>query len=123
MNARYALRPNTHLPLVYLYRDPVDFRKSYRGLSMIVEQELNHNPFSEILYVFCNRHYNRIKCLLWESTGWVLYYKVLSEEHFHWPRGDEELLSISGEQLNWLLDGYNLALMRPHRVLEYEHVA
>jgi hypothetical protein len=36
---------------VYLYRPPVDFRRSYRGLALIVEQELGHNPFSGTLYV------------------------------------------------------------------------
>jgi hypothetical protein len=28
------------MPHIYLYRDSVDFRKSYRGLGAIVEQEL-----------------------------------------------------------------------------------
>ncbi|WP_419622874.1 IS66 family insertion sequence element accessory protein TnpB, partial [Thiolapillus sp.] len=28
------------MPQIYLYRDPVDFRKSFRGLAAIVEQEL-----------------------------------------------------------------------------------
>jgi transposase len=107
---------------VYLYRDPVDFRKSYRGLSLIVEQELGHDPFNGALYVFRNRNRSRIKCLFWEHTGWVLYYKALSEERFHWPKPDETIMMITGEQLNWLLDGYNLSLMTPHRRLSYEAV-
>ena len=118
----YSLRPNPSLPTVYLYRDPVDFRKSYRGLSLIVERELGHNPFSGTLYVFSNRNRSRIKCLFWEDTGFVLYYKALSEERFHWPEANDLLLSITGEQLNWLLDGYNLSLMKPHRFLRYESV-
>ena len=50
-----TLRPSNQLPEVYLYRQPVDFRRSYRGLAAIVEQELGHNPFSGTLYVFINR--------------------------------------------------------------------
>ena len=119
---RYTLRPDGDLPLVYLYRDAVDFRKGHRGLSLIVEHELGHNPFSGILYVFCNRARNRIKCLLWEETGFVLYYKALSEERFHWPQADDVVHAITGEQLNWLLDGFNLSLMKPHRRLTYESV-
>lgn len=118
----HSLRPALDIPSIYLYRDPVDFRKSYRGLSLIVEHELGHDPFSGMLYVFCNRHRNRIKCLFWERTGFVLYYKALSEERFHWPRAGESLMTISGEQFNWLLDGYNLSLMQPHRTLQYESV-
>lgn len=118
----YVLRPDPSLAQVYLYRDFVDFRKSYRGLSLIVEHELGHDPFSGALYVFSNRNRSRIKCLFWEQTGFVLYYKALSEERFHWPTPDTALLTISGEQLNWLLDGFNLSAMQPHRILSYETV-
>lgn len=123
MTAMQTLRPNASLPLVYLYRDPVDFRKSYRGLSVLVEQELGHNPFSGLLYVFANRDRSKIKCLFWEDTGFVLYYKALSEEKFKWPKKGDSLLNITGEQLNWLLNGLDIALMKPHRVLEYESVS
>ena len=117
---RRALRPDAALPAVFLYRHPVDFRKSYRGLSAIVEMELGHDPFSGSLYAFCNRARDKIKILLWEDTGFVLYYKALAEERFRWPGPGEATMTITGEQLNWLLDGYDIAAMRPHRTLRYE---
>ena len=46
------LRPSLGMPAIYLYRDSVDFRKSFRGLGAIVEQELGHNPFDGALYAF-----------------------------------------------------------------------
>ncbi|WP_419616392.1 IS66 family insertion sequence element accessory protein TnpB, partial [Thiolapillus sp.] len=49
------------MPQIYLYRDPVDFRKSFRGLAAIVEQELGHNPFEGVLYAFTNRRRDKIK--------------------------------------------------------------
>ncbi|WP_419587156.1 IS66 family insertion sequence element accessory protein TnpB, partial [Thiolapillus sp.] len=49
---KYRLRPHPRMPQIYLYRDPVDFRKSFRGLAAIVEQELGHNPFEGVLYAF-----------------------------------------------------------------------
>jgi transposase len=116
----YTLRPSSALAKVYLYRQPVDFRKSYRGLAALVEQELKHNPFSGVLYVFCNRHRNRIKCLFWEDNGFVLYYKALAEDRFRWPKERDTLLTITGQQLNWLLDGYDLAQMKGHKKLHYE---
>lgn len=119
---RRALRPDAAIPALYLYRHPVDFRKSYRGLSAIVERELGHDPFSGTLYAFVNRARSRIKILFWEDNGFVLYYKALAEERFRWPEPTETLMTIDGEQLNWLLDGYDIAAMRPHRVLRYEAV-
>lgn len=105
---------------MFLYRYPVDFRKSYRGLSAIVEMELGHDPFSGSLYAFCNRARDKIKILLWEDNGFVLYYKALAEERFRWPGPGEKTMSLTGEQLNWLLDGYDIEAMTPHRTLDYE---
>lgn len=119
---RYTLRPGLHLSAVFLYRDAVDFRKGHRGLSILIEQDLGHDPFSGTLYVFRNRQKNKIKCLFWEDNGFVLYYKALAEERFHWPTGNDVLITLSGEQLNWLLSGFNLSLMKPHKALRYESV-
>ena len=47
-----AMRPCMSLTHVYLYPQAIDFRKSFRGISAIVECELGHNPFSGHLYVF-----------------------------------------------------------------------
>ncbi len=82
--------------------------------------ELGHDPFSGTLYVFVNKAKNKIKILFWENNGFVLYYKALAEETFRWPEPGEQVMTIDGEQLNWLLDGYDLAAMTPHKVLRYE---
>lgn len=119
----YTLRPGSHLTQVYVYRDYVDFRKGHKGLSALIEHELGHDVFNGTLYVFGNRQRTGIKCLFWEDNGFVLYYKALAEEKFHWPKTDDELMTLTGEQLNWLLDGFNLGLMKPHRTLHYESVA
>ena len=117
MKTRHALRPSHHLPKIYVYRDSVDFRKGHRGLSAIVQMELGHDPFAGMLYVFRNRAFNKLKILFWENNGFVLYYKSLSEEKFHWPSATDSLLTINGEQLNWLLEGYDIDRMVPHKVL------
>jgi transposase len=121
MKPRY-LRPSIDMPRVCLYRDAVDFRKQSNGLAAIVELELGYNPFDGGLYVFTNRQHNKIKCLMWEDNGFVLYYKALAEERFKWPNPDDEVVSLTGTQINWLLDGYDLALMRGHKTLHYESV-
>ncbi|WP_419622841.1 hypothetical protein [Thiolapillus sp.] len=33
---------------------------------------------------------------------------------------EEELVSLTGQQINWLLDGYNLGTMKGHKKLHYE---
>ncbi|USF88402.1 IS66 family insertion sequence element accessory protein TnpB [Candidatus Endoriftia persephone] len=116
----YRLRPHPQMPRIYLHREPVDFRKSFRGLAAIVEQELEHNPFEGALYAFSNRQWDKIKLLYWEDNGFVLYCKSLAEERFHWPASGDEVVPLDGQQINWLLDGYDLAAMKGHRKLHYE---
>ena len=115
MRSPRYLRPAHDIPAIYLYRDAVDFRKQAYGLAVLIEQELGYNPFSGTLYAFTNRQRNKIKCLLWEDTGFVLYYKALAEEKFKWPKADDELVPLSGEQINWLLDGYDISLLKGHK--------
>lgn len=98
----------------------MNFRKSYRGLAAIVEQELGLNLFDGGLYAFTNRQRNKIKLLFWEDNGFVLYYKALAEEKFRWPRPADEVIALSGEQITWLLDGYDISLMQGHRKLRYK---
>ncbi|WP_024608491.1 IS66 family insertion sequence element accessory protein TnpB [Pseudoalteromonas sp. TAB23] len=117
-----TLRPAAHLPRVFLYCEPIDFRKSHRGLSTLIEAELGHNPFSGELYAFTNKQRNKIKCVFWEDNGFVLYYKALAEDKFKWPKRPDELVNLTGQQLNWLLDGYDINLMKPHKKLQFESV-
>jgi len=119
----HTLRPSQNIKRVYLYRWPVDFRKSYRGLSVLIEAEIGHNPFSGDLYLFINRHGSRIKAVFWERNGFVLYYKALDKDKFHWPSFDEELKVIDGQTVNWLLDGLNIDAMKPHKTLQFEALA
>ena len=115
-------RPADDMPRIYLYRYPVDLRKDSAGLAAIVEREIGHNPFDGGLYAFTNRRRNKIKCLYWEDNGFVLYYKALAEEKFRWPRRGDEVVSLTGQQINWLLNGYDIMLMTGHKKLHYESV-
>ena len=92
------------MPEIYLYQAPVDFRKQCDSLGLLVKQELGQSPFSGALYAFTNRQRNKIKRLMWEGNSFVLYYKALAEEKFKWPTTSDELMSLTGEQINWLLN-------------------
>ena len=109
---------------VYLCREVVDFRKSINGLSILVEQQLGLNPCGPQLFVFCNRRRDKLKILYWERSGFVLWYKRLEKQKFPWPRRDKsDVLTMTGRELNWLLDGIDLFRIKPHESLSYEHVA
>lgn len=105
---------------VYLHREPVDFRKSINGLSVIVESQMQLSPFAEAIYVFCNRGRDKLKVLYWDKTGFCLWYKRLEQERFKWPkRWSEDVISLSESQYHWLLSGYDITQMTPHQQLGY----
>lgn len=39
-----TMRPAAHLPRVYLYCEPIDIRKSHRGLSTLIEARIWPQP-------------------------------------------------------------------------------
>lgn len=116
------IRPDTDLK-VYLCREPVDMRKQIDGLAMLVQEAMELNPFEKAVFVFGNRQRDKVKILFWESNGFVVWYKRLEKERFQWPaRLDGDTLRLSGQELNWLLDGYDISLMKPHKTLKYQSV-
>ncbi|NBP40496.1 MAG: hypothetical protein EBV34_19095 [Betaproteobacteria bacterium] len=66
-----------------------------------------------------------MKVLYWDRNGFCLWYKRLEAERFAWPHkgGGEAVLSITARQLGWLLEGYDVWSLKPHKVLKYQCVA
>jgi transposase len=117
------MRPSPDLPQVYLCREPVDMRKAINGLSLLVEGVLSLDPFQPHLFVFCNRRRDKIKILYYEGNGFVLWYKRLEKHRFWWPlASEEEVIVLTGQELNWLLDGYDLSQLRKHEKLSFVSV-
>lgn len=116
------MRPNQSVR-VHLCRDPVDFRKAINGLSILVSEELELDPFSAHVFGFCNRRRDQVKLLVWERNGFVLWQKRLEKDRFPWPRDEaEKTLAVTGRELNWLLDGIDVFRLRPHGELSYSAV-
>lgn len=95
---------------VYLACGHTDMRKSINGLSLIVQGSLELDPFSEAIFVFCNRNRNRLKILEWDGDGFWLYLKRLERGCFKWPsdRNDSKTMTLTNEELTYLLGGPGL---------------
>lgn len=85
-----------------------DMRKSIDGLSAIVSQNFNLNPFQNALFLFCGRRRDRIKALLWEGDGFLLLYKRLENGSFQWPKTTEDVREITHQQYRWLIEGLTI---------------
>lgn len=105
---------------VYLACGHTDMRKSINGLMAIVEGSFQLDPFSEALFVFCNRSRDRLKILQWDGDGFWLHFKRLEKGRFRWPQpGSEATMTLSAEELSILLGGVRVELkLRRNEVLE-----
>lgn len=106
---------------VYLAVGSTDMRKAINGLSILVEQAMDLNPFSGDLFVFCNHKRTIIKILYWDNNGFCLWHKRLEKHRFKWPTSLDEVVTIGVKQLSWLLDG--LDFTSAHEQLYYSAVA
>jgi transposase len=107
---------------VYLHREPIDFRLNINGLALLVEKALGLDPFAAAVYVFSNRRRTRVKILGWDRNGFWLLLKRLEHDRFIWPSA-EAMPALTVEQLHWLLEGIDIAVVHRHPRRLYERVA
>lgn len=108
---------------VLLCLGATDMRKSINGLSILVEDYLEQNPFSGHLFVFCNRKRDILKILYWDRNGFCLWQKRLEQHRFIWPSGPSEAKTISQRELFWLLDGIDLNRIEAHEKVVYSRAS
>jgi transposase len=96
------------------------------GPALVREREgMQQDPFAaQALYVFIARRFDALKILSWDRNGFAVWWKrIESDEKFHWPSLlQEDVITLTAEQLNWLLDGYDV-WSTPHRMIKFTHVS
>lgn len=109
----------SHPVRAYIATGATDMRKSINGLSILVADQLDLDPLSGHLFVFCNRRRDIVKILYWDRNGFCLWHKRLEKDRFQWPKTADEVLSLHGHELAWLLDGLSLDQPEAHKRLTY----
>ncbi|MCE2820813.1 MAG: IS66 family insertion sequence element accessory protein TnpB [Bacteroidota bacterium] len=104
----------------YLWLEPVDMRKSFNGLQGIVTNQLRRDALSGEVFIFMNRRRDQVKMLVWDRSGFVIYYKRLEQGRFELPRVQER---VRGQALAWsdlvlILEGISLSSVRRRRRFE-----
>jgi transposase len=94
----------------YLYTQPTDMRKQFDGLSGLVRQHFKQEVMSGDVFIFINRQRNRIKLLMWDVTGYALYYKRLESGTFELPgvAAGENSVELGWPDLVFMLEGIEL---------------
>lgn len=93
----------------WLYREPTDMRKSFDGLCGLVSAQLQRDPLSGEVFVFVNRRRTHVKLLVWDRSGFALYYKRLEQGTFELPPTGGRL---TWSQLVLMLEGIAMRSVR-----------
>ena len=107
---------------VWLYLQPIDFRKQLDGLIIEVAANLKKDPTSGQWFIFRNKQGNKIKIILWERNGFWMLYKRVEKGRFQFPRNRDKTQHLTANQLSWLLSGISIhqtPSMKPMSPTEY----
>lgn len=103
----FTLSSSNHF---HLYSESTDMRKSFNGLSGLIQNNLNRNPLTGDVFLFINKKRDKIKLLHWGVGGFTLYYKRLEEGTFQLPDYDLTASSITIDytQMVMIVDGLSI---------------
>lgn len=77
---------------LFLYQHPMNMRKSFEGLSKIVEELFPGKLLSGAFFIFLNRRKDHMKVLFWDGDGFIIWFKRLEQGTFSWKWGDQPIL-------------------------------
>ena len=104
----------------WMASEATDMRCGFDRLAERVSAVIGENPQSGHLFVFRSRRGDRLKILLWERDGFVLWYKRLEAGVFKLPRVEQGARSVElrASELAMILDGIDLSQLK--RLPRYE---
>jgi transposase len=99
---------------IWLATEKTDMRCGFDRLAERVRGVIGEDPLSGHLFVFRSRRGDRLKILLWDGDGFVLWYKRLEEGVFKLPRVEEGRRSVElrASELAMVLDGIDMTKLK-----------
>ena len=88
---------------LFLCQKPMNMRKSFEGLSSVIEELFPGELLSGAFFIFINRYRDHMKVLFWDKDGFVIFYKRLEKGTFAWKWGDK--ISLDRRTFLMLLEG------------------
>lgn len=101
---------------IFLCTRPTDLRKSFDGLTGLVQECFDQDPLTGHLFLFLNRRRDRIKILYFDRDGLAIWYKRLEAGSYQMPQtGAKDGIELQPAQLAMLLSGIDLRTARQRK--------
>jgi transposase len=106
---------------IYIRPGYTDLRKAVNGLTVLVQEQMEQDPFSGSVYLFCNRDRRLLKAIWWDRTGFWLSQKRLEKDKFPWPEDAAAVQELKTEEVYMLLAGIDF--WKAHKPVYYQKVS
>jgi transposase len=108
---------------IWLAAEATDMRCGFDRLAERAKAVTDESPLSGHLFVFRSRRGDRLKILIWDRDGFVLWYKRLEAGVFKLPRITDGAQSVQlrASELAMILDGIDMSKLK--RAPRYERAA
>ena len=112
-----------HGARIWLAAEAADMRCGFDRLAERVKAVIGQDPLGGHLFVFRSRRGDRLKILLWDHDGFVLWYKRLEKGVFKLPQVEAGARSVElrASELAMVLDGIDVSRLK--RMPRYERGA
>ena len=98
---------------IWLATEATDMRCGFDRLAERVRAVLGQDPLSGHLFVFRSRRGDRLKILLWDRDGFLLWYKRLESGVFKLPRVEGAgSVELRASELAMVLDGIDVSKLK-----------
>lgn len=105
---------------VFLCTRPTDMRKSFDGLSGLVQECFGEDLLTGHLFLFLNRRRDRLKILYFDRDGLTIWYKRLESGSFEMPRvAQGDGVELQPAQLAMILSGIDLSSARQRKRFQH----
>ena len=108
---------------IWLATEATDMRCGFDRLAERVRGVIGQDPLSGHYFVFRSRRGDRLKILLWDRDGFLLWYKRLESGVFKLPRVSEgaRSMELRASELAMILDGIDVSKLK--RVRRYARIS
>jgi transposase len=97
---------------IWLATEAVDMRWGFDRLAEMARTVCEQDPLNGHVFVFRSRRADRLKMLLWDRDGYVLWYKRLEVGVFKLPRVEGRSRELRASELAMILDGIDVASLK-----------
>jgi transposase len=107
---------------IWLATEATDMRCGFDRLAERVRAVIGQDPLNGHLFVFRSRRGDRLKILVWDRDGFLLWYKRLESGVFKLPRVEgARSVELRASELAMVLDGIDVSKLK--RVPRYTRIS